>query len=167
MQRFMWLLGLLGLLAALPGGGGEPQSRPSKSPSVKSYSTHFKLDEDPISENGNWINGAKEGIDWYNVITRNGVAHGAVSTGDYTNPTALLTGTWGPNQFVKAKMYSKDPNKQVLPGSRDTLAQHVDGAPMHGVRGLLEMPEDEGRLRGNCAVERQGQGLDFASETLR
>src|SRR5262252_1248375 len=32
---------------------------------VKSYSTHFPLNEDPISEGGRWLNGAKDGIDWY------------------------------------------------------------------------------------------------------
>ena len=76
--------------------------------SVKSYSTRFRLDEDPISEDGKWINGAKDGIDWYNVITRNGVAYGAVSKGEYNDPTALLTGTWGKNQIVKAKVFSRN-----------------------------------------------------------
>ena len=54
----------------------------------RSYSTRFQLDEDPISEGGKWINGGKDGIDWYNVITKNGVAYGAVTQGDYTDPTA-------------------------------------------------------------------------------
>jgi acetyl esterase/lipase len=39
----------------------------------RSYSTRFQLDEDPISEGGKWINGGKDGIDWFNVITKNGV----------------------------------------------------------------------------------------------
>ena len=128
MQRSAWLVGLLGLLAGWLGISGETPSQPSKSPSVKSYSTHFKLDEDPISEDGTWINGAKEGLDWYNVITKNGVAHGAVSTGDYTDPTALLTGTWGRNQFVKAKVYSKNPTakyyQEVEIRLRSTLTAH-------------------------------------------
>lgn len=50
----------------------------------------------------------KEGIDWYNVITKNGVAYGAVSRGAYTDPTALLAGTWGTNQTVKAKVFSRN-----------------------------------------------------------
>ncbi len=49
-----------------------------KFPSVRSYSTHFPLNEAPISESGNWINGATDGIDWYDVMTKNGVAYGAV-----------------------------------------------------------------------------------------
>jgi hypothetical protein len=80
--------------------------RPKAAP-VRSYSTHFQLDENPISEGGKWINGGKEGIDWYNVIAKHGVAYGAVSKGDYTDPTALLTGTWGKNQTVKAKVFSR------------------------------------------------------------
>src|SRR5271166_204372 len=74
----------------------------------RSYSTRFQLDEDPISEGGKWINGGKDGIDWYNVITKNGVAYGAVSQGAYTDPTALLAGTWGKDQKVKAKVFSRN-----------------------------------------------------------
>jgi len=36
----------------------------------RSYSTRFLHDEDPISEGGKWINGGKDGIDWYNVIIK-------------------------------------------------------------------------------------------------
>lgn len=76
--------------------------------SVNSYATRFQTDEDPISEGGKWINGGKDGIDWYNVITKHGVAYGAVSKGDYTDPTALLAGTWGKNQTAKAKVFSRN-----------------------------------------------------------
>jgi hypothetical protein len=74
----------------------------------KSYSTHFARDENPISEGGKWINGAKDGIDWYDVMTKNGVAYGAITQGAYTDPTALLAGTWGKNQKVKAKVFSRN-----------------------------------------------------------
>ncbi|KPL00375.1 MAG: hypothetical protein AMK75_05530, partial [Planctomycetes bacterium SM23_65] len=64
----------------------QPTGAPgSKLPSVRSYTTHFPLDEAPISEGGNWLNGATDGIDWYDVITKNGVAYGAVSAGKYTD----------------------------------------------------------------------------------
>jgi hypothetical protein len=85
------------------------KAQPPNAPSTKkTYSTRFKLDEDPISEGGKWVNGRKEGIDWYNVITKNGVAYGAVSQGAYTDPTALLKGTWGKNQVVKAKVFTRN-----------------------------------------------------------
>jgi hypothetical protein len=57
---------------------------------------------------GSWINGARYGIDWHNVITKNRVAHGAVSQGAYTNPTALPAGTWGKNRTVKARVFSRN-----------------------------------------------------------
>jgi len=59
----------------------------------RSYSTRFEHDEDPISEGGKWINGGQDGLDWYNVITKNGAAYGAMSREAYTDPTALLAGT--------------------------------------------------------------------------
>ena len=70
--------------------------------------THFRLDAGPISEKGQWLNGARDGGDWFNVITKNGVAYGAVSTGNYTDPTALLAGEWGKNQAVKATVFSRN-----------------------------------------------------------
>ena len=79
-----------------------------KGKSVKSYSTRFQLNEDPISEGGRWINGRKDGNDWYDVITKNGVAYGAVTKGDYTDPTALLKGEWGKNQHGKGKVISRN-----------------------------------------------------------
>ena len=79
-----------------------------KGKSVKSYSTRFQLNEDPISESGRWINGQQDGNDWYDVITKNGVAYGAVTKGDYTDPTALLKGVWGKNQHGKGKVFSRN-----------------------------------------------------------
>src|SRR5947209_3941745 len=35
---------------------------------------------------------------------------------------------------------------------------------MHGVRSVLEMPEDTESLRRDCQVERESQGLDFAEK---
>jgi hypothetical protein len=94
----------------------------------RSYSTHFQVDENPISEGGKWINGGKDGIDWYNVIVKNGVAYGAVTKGDYTDPTALLTGTWGKNQKVKARVFSRDQTEkyyqEVEIRLRSTLSPH-------------------------------------------
>jgi hypothetical protein len=104
-------------------------ARGGKAASVRSYRTRFQLDEDPISEGGMWINGRKDGIDWTDVSTKNGVAYGAVTRmgvaerrveqgnlsqipggalpeGDYDDPTAVLTGIWGKNQHAKARVFS-------------------------------------------------------------
>ena len=51
----------------------------TRTDSVRSYRTRFGQDEDPISEGGIWLNGAADGIDWADVIVRNGVAYGAVT----------------------------------------------------------------------------------------
>ena len=45
----------------------------------RSYRTSFDYDEDPVSESDMWLNGKKDGIDWADVITKNGVAYGAVT----------------------------------------------------------------------------------------
>jgi hypothetical protein len=100
----------------------------SKVQPVRSYTTRFQLDEDPISEGGKWINGGKDGIDWYNIVTKNGVAYGAVSRGAYTDPTALLAGTWGKNQKVKARVFSRNQTdkyyQEVEIRLRSTMTPH-------------------------------------------
>jgi hypothetical protein len=104
---------------------------------VRSYSTSFELDEDPISEGGMWINGRREGIDWTDVVTRDGVAYGAKSrmtvaerrveqgnlesgdddaspVGDYDDPTAVLAGAWGRNQHAKGRVYTKNQTEEYF-----------------------------------------------------
>ena len=74
---------------------------------ARTYTTRFPLAENPISENGNWINGKENGLDWADVSTTNGLAIGLESgfTG-YDDATALLTGSWGPNQTASATVYT-------------------------------------------------------------
>ena len=75
------------------------------------YGTDFPLTENPISENGNWINGGTNGFDWFNVRTDGTHAHGVTTTGSYTDPTAILNGTWGADQAVEATVYSVNQNE--------------------------------------------------------
>jgi hypothetical protein len=70
------------------------------------YSTKFPLTEDPISESKRWINGKTTGLDWADVATTSGHAIGDPAPANYTDPTALLTGSWGPDQTVSAVVYS-------------------------------------------------------------
>jgi hypothetical protein len=51
---------------------------PNKS-AVRSYKTEFARSEAPISEGGLWLNGRRDGIDWCDVLVRDGVAYGEVS----------------------------------------------------------------------------------------
>jgi hypothetical protein len=102
---------------------------------VRSYSTDFPHDEDPISEGGMWINGRADGIAWTDVVISNGVAHGAPSrmevaeqraeqgnlddeaagpVGDYDDPTAVLAGEWGPNQHGKATVFIRNPTDEYF-----------------------------------------------------
>ena len=67
-----------------------------------SYSTNFSLTESPISESGNWINGGTVGLDWTNVSTTPGLAIGHQVGASYTDATALLAGSWAPDQPAEA-----------------------------------------------------------------
>jgi len=115
------------------------EGRPAHAPSARSYSTRFELDEDPLSEGGLWLNGKADGIDWCDVVTKGGVAYGAVSRmqvaerraeqdrlgagledteaapeGDYDDPTAVLGGDWGTNQHAKGVVFSRDPTEEYF-----------------------------------------------------
>jgi hypothetical protein len=119
---------------------------------VRSYRTNFEKDEEPISEGGLWLNGRRDGIDWCDVLTRNGVAYGEVSRmnsaerraeqafggatadasaqeGDYDDPAAVLTGTWGRNQAARATVYSRNPTdeyfQEVEIRLRSSIGAHV------------------------------------------
>jgi hypothetical protein len=101
---------------------------------IRSYKTDFGLDEDPISENGWWLNGKADGADWSDVISRGGVAFGAPSRmevaelraeqgnladddapiGDYDDPTAVLAGEWGPTQRATATVFSRNPTDEYF-----------------------------------------------------
>lgn len=106
-------------------------------PPVRSYRTEFPLVENPISEGGAWLNGRKDGIDWIDVVSAGGYAHGEVSrmtvaerrveqgnlapqddaaapVGDYDDPTAALSGSWGANQVAKATVYCRNPTDQYF-----------------------------------------------------
>jgi hypothetical protein len=101
-----------------------------KAASVRSYRTTFQSDESPISEGGIWRNGRKDGVDWADVVTAGGMAHGgevrmavaeqraeqgddvSAPVGDYDDPTAVLAGTWGTNQHARASVFSRNQTDQ-------------------------------------------------------
>ncbi len=101
--------------------------------SGNSYTTNFPATENPISEGGRWINGGTTGLDWKNVQTRPGLAYGADASGtpNFNDPTALLTGTWGPDQTVEATVYSVNQqtgnvNEEVEIRLRSAISAHVN-----------------------------------------
>jgi len=99
-----------------------------------------------------WVNGKQDGIDWADVVTENGRAHGgevrmavaerraeqgnlesadaddAAPVGDYDDPTAVLTGSWGRNQHGKATVFSRNQTEdyfqEVEIRLRTTIAPH-------------------------------------------
>ena len=101
-----------------------------KKPAVRSYRTEFRGNETPISEGGIWLNGKRDGIDWADVLMRDGRVYGEVTRmmakerrveqqvlgagaaagaaeGDYDDPTAVLTGSWGRDQYGRARVFSE------------------------------------------------------------
>jgi chitodextrinase len=95
---------------------------------TRNYSTSFPVSEYPISEGGNWVNGGTTGIDWNDVRTANHVAFGPNGY-NYADSTALLTGTWGPNQTVSATTFITDQRSSIYPEIelrlRSSLSPHV------------------------------------------
>ena len=82
--------------------------------STGSYSTSFPLTENPISENGNWVNGQTAGLDWSNVGTAAGLAFGTESgTVSFDDSTAVLAGVWESDQTVQATIHTQ--NQPVSP----------------------------------------------------
>lgn len=86
--------------AATDGSAIQPTA--SASSSGQTYTTNFPLTENPISEGGKWINGGVTGLDWGNVQTIPGLAFGTTLPTTYSDPTALLTGTWSADQQAQA-----------------------------------------------------------------
>jgi len=110
------LLLLVGILPPVTGYCGwlpAPWSGATHGP----YETGFPRTENPISEGGKWLNGHADGLDWTDVRATPGFAFGTEIGGHrpapqkYDDSTALLKGTWGPDQTVQATVHSINPNQ--------------------------------------------------------
>ena len=96
-------------------------------PMVRSYGTTFAVDEDPITEGGIWATGRRDGIDWADVVVKDGIAQGhprrgeaaerhgrttarpdAADDQEYDDPSAVLLGRWGTNQHGRATVFSRN-----------------------------------------------------------
>jgi hypothetical protein len=118
---------------------GKTKRRPTFRPSLDAledrlvpttYSTNFPLTESPISEGGRWINGGTNGIDWGNVNTTPGYAVGvSPPNAGFNDATALLTGTWGPDQTAQATVRvggSVFDHPEVELRLRSSISPHVN-----------------------------------------
>ena len=74
-----------------------------------SYSTNFPAAANPISGGGAWINGGTTGLDWGNVATSGGAAHGTSLSTTFADPTAVLTGTWASDQQAQGTIAISGP----------------------------------------------------------
>jgi len=92
------------------------------------YLTKFPLNEFPIAEGGIWIGGRTVGLDWSDVGTMSGHTYGTVVDPGYDDPTALLTGEWGPDQMARGIVFSVNqqdsPNQEVELRLRSHLSAH-------------------------------------------
>jgi hypothetical protein len=86
-----------------------------KQASARTYTTKFPLTENPISEGGNWINGKVQGLDWADVQTTPGLTFGTQSGKiEYNDATALLAGSWGPDQTAEATVHTVNQNDSIF-----------------------------------------------------
>ncbi len=109
-------------------GGSSVQAPPTTQ--TGTYSTTFAATENPISEGGHWINGGTTGLDWTDVVTTPGFAYGTEVNGNYTDATAILTGTWPANQYAQATVYwnpdPREPVPEVELRLRSAISAHVN-----------------------------------------
>jgi hypothetical protein len=123
----LWYLEIRGVNILLVANG---MSRTQAQPGISgTYVSGLALAEDPVSENGKWISGKAVGIDWANVATTPDLAYGTESGGGgYDDSTALLTGTWGPDQMAEATVHSINQNanayEEVELRLRSSLSVH-------------------------------------------
>jgi hypothetical protein len=77
------------------------------------YATTFAATENPISESSVWKNGATDGGSWCNVRAASGYSYGTCISSlpdHYTDPTAILKGTWEDDQWAEARVFSQNQN---------------------------------------------------------
>jgi hypothetical protein len=72
---------------------------------AQTYTTTFNHIENPISDGRKWISGKSTGLDWSDVQSYGAGALGVFNSpsgSNFADPTAVLSGTWGPTQDAKA-----------------------------------------------------------------
>jgi hypothetical protein len=132
-----------------------------------------------------WLNGRKDGIDWADVLTKNGVAYGEVTRmgvaerrveqgnldpssgagaapeGDYDDPTAVLTGQWGKNQHAKGTVFSKNPTNEYFQEVEIRLRSAIEPHVCTGYEVFFRcLKTDEGYAE---IVRWNGKIMDFTS----
>ena len=119
------------VIATLSGGTLADTADVTLTPTAAhNYTTSFPLRENPISEGGRWMNGGAVGSDWTDVSTTPGLAIGHQVGASYTDATAILTGSWGPDQRVAGAVYTAKQHdacyQEVELRLRSAISSHVN-----------------------------------------
>lgn len=108
---------ILLLVVNFAGGQGHPpflRAVETSAGTHGTYTTNFPLTENPISERGNWESGKTVGLDWAEIATIPGCAFGLESGANgFDDATALLTGTWAPNQTVRGTVHTVNQSDKI------------------------------------------------------
>jgi len=97
-------MGCIGVIAGCSGSQADRQTSRLDTLAPR-YWTAFPDSENPISQGGRWLNGGVDGSDWTNVSTTPHRAIGHQMGARYTDGTAILTGTWSPDQSAWATVF--------------------------------------------------------------
>jgi hypothetical protein len=96
----------------------------------RNYSTTFGMDEYPIRDHDHWINGGSVGLDWADASVASGLAIGHQSGPSGTDATAILRGTWRPDQQASARVFFRHPKEECFQELelrlRSTVSAHVN-----------------------------------------
>ena len=92
---------------------------------ANNYTTTFPSAQNPVSEGGNWLNGAQNGLLWGNVQSTAGLAFGTVISGapPFNDSTAVLAGTWAQNQTAQATVHLANGNDS---SSQEEVELHLN-----------------------------------------
>lgn len=123
-----WATGGLWLTLACSRGDARQEAVPADTLPPR-YATDFAATEAPISDGGQWLNGGTDGGDWTDVSSTGGRAIGHQTGASYTDATAVLTGTWGPDQSASATVFASGPRpdkckSEVELRLRSTIGRH-------------------------------------------
>lgn len=94
--------------------GGHRRIERIRAPASHIYSTPFPLTQNPLSEGGNFINGATDGTDWGDFRSASGKAWGTLAT-SYHDNTALVAGSWAANQYAEGTVFKLAPDNTYFP----------------------------------------------------
>ena len=126
--RLRTLLILICVMLNCAIGAEKPEDKDkSRRARSTSYETQFPHTEQPISEDGHWINGKTVALDWGDISTTPALAIGHAGPARYADATALLKGAWGPDQSAEATVYAGKTFgfPEVELRLRSTLSAHV------------------------------------------